>query len=157
MPKLDTMLSVMDKCHNHFLYTEGVNSGEFIITGGVITPSIEFYPNQYVWVQGSVLNDGLYQADGTGALTGLTDEPLTGYIFALRVPKLFLELCDHIEKFEADKASRPAGLQSEKVFDYSWTAATTATGASITWEMQFASELPYRNVGSEFIDVGVIL
>ena len=114
--------------------------GEFTIADGTI--SLDFLQNgQYFRIVGSIFNDGVYKY---GGISPLTDETFTGEIWALAVPKAFIELAENIknwnDKYE-EQANSPYSSESFGGYSYSkGTASADGEGGS-SWRSVFKSEL----------------
>lgn len=96
---------------------------------------------QYFRVVGSVFNDGVYQYD-SGLV--LQPETFTGEIWALAVPKAFLDLSVKIGKWNAqyeEQANSPYSSESFGGYSYSkGTASGDGEGGS-SWRSVFRSDL----------------
>lgn len=140
------------ECKNFFLKEKerSIHSGAFTISGGIITPLDFLIPNQYFRIVGSVLNDGVYQYVD-GAIEGLQDETFDGAIWAMYVPKAFLNLCAEIDawqqKYGAVGSKNMSPFQSENisgVYSYSKSyGGNSANGGSSvqTWKSVYADRL----------------
>lgn len=132
-----TIEDVMRKCNNFFV-TETRVSGEIQIKGGAVINSLPFIDNQYVWIVGSTLNDGVHQVP----LDDLSDEIFDGEIIGLAPPKAFLKLVSDIDEWQKKfgvEADSP--YQSESFNGYSYTKKSSGTESSINWQSQFKSQL----------------
>lgn len=115
-------------------------SDEFTIENGAI--NLDFLQNdQYFRIVGSIFNDGVYKYGDTSPLT---DETFTGEIWALAVPKAFIELAENIknwnDKYE-EQANSPYSSESFGGYSYSkGTASADGEGGS-SWRSVFKSEL----------------
>lgn len=141
---------ICETIHNYFI--KAPLCGEFSISDGTISPSLDLLEGQRFWITGSVLNDGVYtfHADGikndddTEAV-GLHDESWAGTICALAVPPAVIALSAEIEAWvvaNSDQVNSP--YSSENVIGvYSYTKATGGSGAggTVTWQDVFASQL----------------
>lgn len=138
---------ILAYCNNWFIVPDGIHTGEFTIKdGGITLPFLA--DGQYFRIVGSVLNDGLYQYPASAA--ELTDETFDGTIWALAIPKAVLGLSEDVTAWQ-DQYGGAAGspYQSESFGGYSYTKATTSTGAAVSWENQFANELQrWRKLGN---------
>lgn len=99
-------------------------------------------PNQYYRIIGSLFNDGVYKY---GAETELVDEEFDGEIWALAIPRSFLELAEEIEEWQAKNGTAAASpFVSESFGGYSYSKASSANGkngGSASWITAFASRL----------------
>jgi hypothetical protein len=127
------LYEVMKYLHNFFA-TKVCEKGTYTITDGVLDlPFVK--DGQYIYIEGSTMNDGVYKYP----LSGLTDEEFDGFITLLTPPKAFLDLVAEIEGYEADNAASP--YQSESFGGYSYTRATNKSGEVAGWKDVFASRL----------------
>ena len=133
--------------HNFFVAAK--IRGTFTISGGsLIVPGLVI--GQYYRINGSRLNDGVYQY-GIGQLT---DETFTGEIWDMRPPKSFLTLCTEIAagvtKY-GDTINGPYQSESFGGYSYSLKSGTTASGqpdnTASSWQGVFKSQLnQYRKL-----------
>lgn len=129
--------NVLRSLKNWFL--RETHGGTYTITGGKI--ALDFLQTgQYFRIIGSVFNDGVHQYSDEIALT---DETFAGEIWALGIPKAFLELYEEIVQWqEKNGESANSPYQSESFGGYTYTRATdTKTGGAVTWESAFRSRL----------------
>ena len=108
--------------------------GLYSIVGGSI--DLPLLNGQYFLIEGSILNDGVYQYPANN----LMDETFKGEIVGMAVPKEFLKLVEEIEKYE-EKASKSEGYISESFGGYSYTKATDARGNAASWQSAFSTRL----------------
>lgn len=95
-------------------------------------------PGQYFRIIGSVFNDGLHKQ----GLDTLTDEEFEGAVWLLSIPWPVIDLAERIEAWEQDNAKAlSTTYQSESFGGYSYTRATGANGAPLTWKDVFRAEL----------------
>ena len=130
---------VLHHIHNRFDYayledTFTVSSGTFEVE--------DAQDGQYLWIEGSVFNDGLHQYP----LSGLTDETFSGRVVLLAVPRAVIDLADQISDWMVDNADvLNSPYQSESFGGYSYTKAsgfTTGDGPTLSgWEAQFKGDL----------------
>lgn len=136
---------VLRHIHNRFDYayledTFEVSSGTFEVEGA--------QQGQYLWIEGSVFNDGLHQYP----LSGLDDEVFDGRVVLLAVPKSLVDLADQISDWVTDNADvLDSPYQSESFGGYSYTKASGSdpSGGSLLsgWEAQFKGDLdPWRKI-----------
>lgn len=133
------------ECRNYFLAhrEEDIHSGRFEIISGSV--NVDFLRNgQYFRIVGSALNDGVHQY---GADT-LADENFDGSVWAMSVPRSFVELAAEIEDWVSANASVLASpYTSESFAGYSYSKSTGKNGGSVTWLDQFATRLnAYRRI-----------
>lgn len=123
---------VCREIRNYFV--KSVHKGSFTVENG--TMQLPFLvEGQYFRVEGSVLNDGIYQYPATS----LQDEAFSGTIVAMAIPPAFLNLVDKIKDFEAKNNCSP--YTSESWGGYSYTKATDSNGQAVGWKTAFAKEL----------------
>lgn len=108
------------------------HEGTFEIVDGEI--SLPLLEGQYFLVEGSILNDGIYQYPGR-----LKDEKFDGAIVGLAIPKDFLDLVEEITAFCAGAQDGP--YVSESFGGYSYTKATDSNGNVASWKQVFATRL----------------
>ena len=136
---------VLRHIHNRFdyAYLEGtfeVSSGTFEVDGA--------QDRQYLWIEGSVFNDGLHQYP----LADLTDEVFDGRVVLLAVPRAVQEIADQVADWTADNADvLNSPFQSESFGGYTYTKASgsaSSDGSSLSgWEAQFRGDLdPWRKM-----------
>lgn len=128
---------VMRHLRNYFIVPDGVHNGTYNIEGGEI--SLPFLSaGQYFKIEGSVFNDGVYRYPASG----LIDEVFIGSVWALAVPKSFLQTVQDIETYVEKTGSVPSVYQSESFAGYSYSrAVNTQTGQAVTWKDVFRSRL----------------
>lgn len=128
------LYEVMKHTHN-FFPTDKCKEDEFTITDGNLNLSF-VADGQYVYIEGSAMNDGVYQYP----LSGLSDETFRGVITILAPPKAFLDLVADIEGCEANDANKGT-YQSESFGGYSYTRATNKAGNIAGWQDVFKARL----------------
>ena len=138
---------------NYFTYEEDRHIGDWTISGGVITPSLDL-PTDYIRIVGSRLNDGVHKRNKTGGFD-LTDEEFNGGIWVMSPPSDFLALVDEIsawqEKYGVLTSENMSPFQSESFGGYSYSKASGGSSAGSssvpTWQSQYASRLKrYRRI-----------
>lgn len=90
------------ECKNFFLKSgrDSIHSGTFTISNGVIAPLDFLKVGQYFRIVGSDIgNDAVWEYTGN-AIEGLKDETFTGSIWAMSVPKAFVDLCEEIAEWQ---------------------------------------------------------
>jgi len=133
------------ECRNYFLAhrEEDIHSGQFEIASGSV--NVDFLRDgQYYRIVGSALNDGVHQY----GVDTLTDENFNGSVWAMSVPRSFVELAAEIEDWVNANASVLASpYTSESFAGYSYSKSTGKSGGSITWIDQFSTRLnAYRRI-----------
>lgn len=127
---------IMRSVNNWFAFE--VYPGDFTVQNGEIElPFLQ--TGQYFRVIGSVFNDGVYQYPASD----MTDEVFNGAIWALAIPKAFLDLVGEIESWqEKNGASANSPFSSESFGGYSYSKSTDpTTGGAVTWETAFRKQL----------------
>ena len=137
------------ECKNYFLRNvdKSVHYGTWTIADGTIQTLPFLMEGQYYRIVGSTFNDGVY-CYGDQTLT-LADETFEGSIWAMAVPRDFVELAREIEQWTAENAATiDSPYQSEAFGGYSYTKAIAGTGQlSSDWQAHFAARLkPYRRI-----------
>lgn len=122
----------------NFFTTDKSVEGALAIADGTI--SLPFaLDGQYILIEGSVLNDGVYQYP----LSGLKDETFNGRIVGLAIPSEFLKLVKDIEEYQEKRSKVPSGgvFQSESFGGYSYSLSTNSSGGVASWEDTFRNRL----------------
>ena len=124
---------------------EDIHTGDYVIENGSIDLPF-LLDGQYFRLVGSRLNDGVWQYPATQLL----DEGFSGAVWALRVPPSLIALAAEIEDWQnANAAVLASPYQSESFGGYTYTkkGAGSETGATYSWQNQFAARLnPYRRL-----------
>jgi len=147
---------LMDYCRNHFIRTSETLDLIFAVDESTYTISGAFTDHytvgQYVYIYGTVLNDGAYKitavADEILTVNSIvtaedtSDNDVTPHIFGCAVPRSFIALDTEITTWVA--ANQKVGVASEKIDDYS---ITQSAGAQQGWAGAFAARLnQYRKI-----------
>ena len=135
---------ILDYIHNYFVKEEFC--GEFKIENSQL--EVDFLiEGQYFKVEGSVLNDGVYQYPAE-----LRDEVFTGKVISMAVPKAIIDLAEEIQGW-VDKygESSLSPYQSESFGGYTYSKASINNGSSKsgtpTWQSVFGTRLnAYRKI-----------
>lgn len=108
-----TITDLCQECKNWFEIEK--HFGTFSVEGGTI--ALDFLDEgQYFRIIGSKFNDGVYQYHSEC----LKDEQFDGAIWALAIPRAFLELVDKITEFEeTNEKILNSPYQSESFGEYS--------------------------------------
>jgi len=113
---------VMNEINNHFPRT--LDAGKYTINGDTLTGALvaNYQAGQYVYIIGSILNDGVYKitevAPGEITLdTTLADEVGEFAVWGLAIPNAFLKIVEDIEAYQAKGPSD--GVASESIGRYS--------------------------------------
>lgn len=154
------MLEMILKHIKNWFRVRDKNDGKYpdtytISDGKIILPFL--LDGQYFRIIGSRLNDGLYiygdeiRGSDNNVLT-LNDETFEGAIWALAIPKAFLDLVKEISEWQTKYGAVVSSpYTSENYFgQYSYTKAaggSTSSGGAGGWESVFASRLnDYRKI-----------
>ncbi|MDL2253834.1 hypothetical protein LJC49_07155 [Ruminococcaceae bacterium OttesenSCG-928-I18] len=151
------LTAVCTECRNFFIKT--IEQGWYTLTDGEIPVKDTYIAGQYVYLVGSMVNDGVHKVDeasnGTIRISGTTNEEFRGAICGLAIPQDFLEVVKEIEAQMAIEASDTSDktLQSESFSNYSYNRASgggASGGVAATWKEAFATKLnPYRKMYRE--------
>lgn len=133
--------------HIHNRFERECLSGTFEIFDGTL--AVEgAQDGQYVWIEGSVFNDGLHEYP----LSALVDETFDGRIWLLAIPAAVMDVAGKISDWcEANRDSMNSPYQSESFGGYSYTMRSDAgsgDGASLSgWQARFRNDLdPWRKM-----------
>ena len=124
------LTELCQELHNWF--EREIHTGSFTITGGNITADF-LQDGQYFRIAGSIFNDGIHQYPATD----LREETFDGAVWALAIPKEFINLCDRITAFNAkvdEMALVEKGYASENFGGYSYTLSSSAPAGMLAWE-----------------------
>lgn len=125
---------MMRYCKNYFVVNQ--HYGTYEIKSGKV--DLPFLMNgQYYLIEGSIFNDGVHRRSEEI----LEDETFTGYVYALAVPKAFIELSEEIKAWcdkYADAMDSPYASESFGGYTYSKASGTDTADA---WKKQFGSRL----------------
>ena len=132
---------VCAECKNYFIQPDvDIHASNYTVTNGQIGPVPFLKDGQYYRIVGSVLNDGVYK-HGTDD-TDLSDEEFFGAVWAMRVPRDFVELVSEIEAWESEhSAALNVPFSSESFDNYSYTLAKSEGGGAYTWKDHFKGKL----------------
>jgi hypothetical protein len=125
---------------NYFLGADpmrNIHPGSYTISGGSIAPLDFLKEGQYFRIVGSTFNDGVHQYP----VADMTDETFTGAVWAMAVPPAVVALADKIKAYNASDAAKPSPFASESFGGYSYSKATDANGAPISWKTVFAKDM----------------
>ena len=131
------LTEICAELRNYFEVPNGRHFGKFTISGGSIAPLDFLQDGQYFRIVGSVFNDGVHQYP----VPDLTDEVFYGAVWAMAVPPTLIDLSAEIEEYNKSDAGKPSPFTAESFGGYSYTKATDASGAPISWQEAFASRL----------------
>lgn len=143
---------IMKSINNHF--ARSIESKDYeIVADGIVGSFTESYvAGQYVWITGSLINDGVYKLTAVASNKLTTEEALMPEntsntlicVYGLAVPRDFLQLVTDIETWAAKNVGKE-GVASESIDSYSISFADGGKGAS--WINAFSSRLSrYRRM-----------
>jgi hypothetical protein len=128
---------VLAYIHNRF--EVGESTGTFTVSDGTLDAGGQ--EGQYVWVEGSVFNDGLHQVGDTD----LADEEFTGRVVFLAVPKAVVSIAEEAAAWvEANADALGGAYKSESFGGYTYTKdiRTNADGSGqAEWQAKFGPRL----------------
>ena len=134
---------LMQECNNYFYKT--YEHSTFAIQNNVINSTGKYLVGQYIKIEGSILNDGVYKIESMNNnkinITGLQDEVFEGCIYGLAVPKGFIDLSGKIKQFIDDPKAKITNVTSESFNNYSYSRGTKQNGANITWNDIFINDI----------------
>lgn len=138
------LYEIMKRINNFFIVKSF--KGTWAIEGGKIAlPFVQ--TNQYILIQGSIFNDGVYKY--TDDLV-LENETFDGVISGLAVPKSFLALADEIMEWQNKNKDIITSPYSSETFDgysYSMASGNSDENGSKSWYKAFSDRLAmYRKV-----------
>ena len=131
------LTEICAEIRNYFEVPNGRHFGTFTISGGSIAPLDFLQEGQYFRIIGSVFNDGVHKYGEAN----LTDEKFDGAVWAMAVPPAVVDLSEKIKAYNDSDAGKASPYTSESFGGYSYTKATDASGAPISWQKAFASRL----------------
>lgn len=141
---------IMQEINNYFYKT--VEKNEFSINDSKIKVKGNYFPDQFVKIENSIMNDGIYKVlnfeDGFVEINGGINEKFEGCIYGLAIPKSFLELIEEIEEYQKLNPTSKSNVISESYLNgYSYTMTTNSNGQISGWQDVFKSKLDtYRRV-----------
>ena len=131
------LTEICAELRNWFVVPNGVHIQTYTVSGGSIAPLDFLQEGQYFRIIGSVFNDGVHKYP----TFSLIDEVFHGAVWAMAVPPALIALTAEIEEYTKSDAGKASPYTSESFDDYSYTKATDANGAPISWQKAFASRL----------------
>ena len=131
------LTEICAELRNWFVVPNGVQIQTYTISGGSIAPLDFLQEGQYFRIIGSVFNDGVHQYPAAD----LTDEVFHGAVWAMALPPSLIALSAEIEEYNKSDAGKASPFTAESFGGYSYTKATDANGAPISWQKAFASRL----------------
>lgn len=130
---------ILKEIHNYFETNKFVKD-RFTIENGTIA-NLPFIEGQYVKIEGSILNDGVYLFP----LSSIKNEQFNGTIIGLAIPNELIELETNIKAYVVKNPS--TAYTSESFGGYSYSKATDTNGVVASWQDVFRKELnTYRKI-----------
>ncbi|MBR4760775.1 MAG: hypothetical protein IK078_11605 [Lachnospiraceae bacterium] len=135
---------------NYFTYEEDKHFGDFAISDGSITPSLDL-PTDYIRIVGSHKNDGVHKVSDHD----LVDEgKFHGAIWIMSPPEAFLALANEITAWQAkyggidSEAMSPFYSESFGGYSYQKSAGSVSgSGAATDWQSVYGKRLNiYRRI-----------
>lgn len=143
------MLEQILKAINNYFYKTG-EEGDYNIHRNTIQVKNKYIQGQYIKIEGSILNDGVYKitniSENNISIEGLQDEEFEGRIYGLAIPKAIIEIETKVKEFETNNKN---SIYISESFGgaYSYTKATDENGNVQTWKQAFENDLkPYRKI-----------
>ena len=126
------MEEILNYIKNYFAISKEENT--FNINNNSIQVRGKYLQGQYIKLEGSILNNGIYKvesiADNTITIVGAINEEFEGVIYGLAIPKDILGLS---KKFEEQKEKIVSSIyDSESFGEYSYTLAKNSKGEIYT-------------------------
>lgn len=126
------MEEILNYINNYFAVSKEENT--FNINNNSIQVRGKYLQGQYIKLEGSILNDGIYKVesvvDNTITILGAINEEFEGVIYGLAIPKEILGLS---KKFEEQKEKIVSSIyDSESFGEYSYTLAKNSNGELYT-------------------------
>ena len=141
---------ILKEINNYFYKT--VEKNEFSINEGKVKVKGNYFPDQFIKIEGSIMNDGIYKIlsfeNQEIKIENTIDEEFEGAIYGLAIPKDFIELIKEIEEYQKMNPISKSNVISESYLNgYSYTMATNSNGQISGWQDVFKSKLDtYRRV-----------
>ena len=144
-----TLTRLCGRLKNYFIRDESdIHAGEYTVSGGVLPPLDFLRSGQYFRIVGSVFNDGVY----IYPTAELTDETFDGAVWAMRVPRDFVDLCGEITNFEAKISAmreETGAYQSESFGGYSYSLASDVPAPMKAWQADINARLTQYRKAAE--------
>lgn len=143
-----TITELCMEVNNFFVYDAEhkahPHKGVFTISDGVVAPLDFLIPEQYFWIRGSKLNNGVYKytANQIPELVG-RNETFNGVIYEMFVDTAFIQVFEEIkawhEKYGNVNSANMSPYTSESISGvFSRSMKSGSGGASVTWKQNFA-------------------
>lgn len=139
---------------NDYFFRSSCNGTNIAADGVTVDDVSAFTVNQYILVNGSRINDGVYKikaivnADKKLMADGLQVESGEFNVYGLAIPKAVLDLATEIEAYIA---KNPDGIAAETLGDYSVTYGGGRGSNDFSWKSVYRSRLAaFRQVFMKF-------
>jgi len=142
MENFNVLLKLMKECNRFYIYTK--ESNDFTIMENEINVTNKYLINQYIILQGSILNNGIYKiiASENNKITvtpTMQNEHFSGELYGLNIAPSFLELSNKIDEYQTK--NKQTNLRSESFGGYSVSWATGKNGAVAGWKDVFKDDI----------------
>lgn len=133
---------ILHEIRNYFVVERHQDTYE-IANGTIDLPFLQ--NDQYFRIVGSIFNDGVY----TYPASGLHDEKFVGEVWAMAIPKEFLDLVEDIvawqQKYGGIDSQNMSPYNSESFGGYTYSKfsgyGSSSGGSSVGWQGMFKSRL----------------
>ena len=142
------MTRLCGRLKNYFAGEDDIHEGEYVISGGALSPLGFLRSGQYFRIVGSVFNDGVY----VHPTAELHDEVFFGAVWAMRVPPDLVSLCEEITAFETKLSAMRAetgAYQSESFGGYSYSLSADVPAALKAWQAALRARLTQYRKAAE--------
>ena len=144
---------VMNYCNNFFVRTLEGHTYTIVADGIEGTFDNTYVAGQYICLDGTILNDGVYKIESVTSTKLTVEETLSAedtdeitYLYGLAVPSTFVTLVDEINTYDDNVTY---GIKSESQGNRSVTYGSdggTSSGDS-TWQSVYSKSLaPYKRM-----------
>lgn len=140
-----SLYDILIYCNNFFDISKEYGNFEILNNKIYLEPKEAYYPNQYIRIQNSVFNDGVYKIlsvanDGLTIDATLTNEDTRRIVvYGLAIPNDFKNLADEIIT-----NGKIENVDSESISRYS---VSYGDGGSSWQNVYYKQLLPYRKLG----------
>lgn len=147
------LTEICEYLHNWFCEDEDIVVGNIVVGDSEITvPYGVIQPGQYIRIEGSVFNDGVWKYGETQ----FTPEEYEGSVWLMRIPKAVITLATDIDEWQSkyggadSKVMSPFNSEAFAGYSYSKSSGGSVSGevASPTnWQGIYAARLsPWRKL-----------